>query len=314
MPKKCKFTGLLRLKLPKGRSLAYPVLNVLFVESFVHWGKDSSWSYSLIPMINAFSDFRLDLFENPPDTLDKIGRIAAAPVARPMSFVKELQDSGASLAQFRKGTTTLGFTFDGGIIIAVDSRASMGSYVSSGTVRKVIEINDYLLGTMAGGAADCSFWERHLARLCRLYELRNSERISVAAASNLLCNIFLQYRGYGLSCGTMIAGWDKSGPQLYMVDDSGNRFKGERFSVGSGSTYAYGVLDSEYRTDLSLEEAVSLGRRAIYHATHRDAASGGMVRVYHIHAGGWTRMIEGEDVNAVHYELAEQKGQDGSLE
>jgi 20S proteasome alpha/beta subunit len=29
-------------------------------------------------------------------------------------------------------------------------------------VKKVIEINPYLLGTMAGGAADCSFWERNL--------------------------------------------------------------------------------------------------------------------------------------------------------
>ena len=33
---------------------------------------------------------------------------------------------------------------------------------ASGTVKKVIEINPYLLGTMAGGAADCSFWERNL--------------------------------------------------------------------------------------------------------------------------------------------------------
>lgn len=39
---------------------------------------------------------------------------------------------------------------------------------------------------MAGGAADCYYWERDLGRQCRLYELRNKERISVAAASKLL--------------------------------------------------------------------------------------------------------------------------------
>lgn len=33
---------------------------------------------------------------------------------------------------------------------------------ASGTVKKVIEINKFLLGTMAGGAADCAFWERNL--------------------------------------------------------------------------------------------------------------------------------------------------------
>ena len=77
-------------------------------------------------------------------------------------------------------------------------------HIGSGTVKKVIEINEYLLGTMAGGAADCSFWERHLARQCRMYELRNNERISIAAASKLLSNTFYGYRGRGLSCVSAI--------------------------------------------------------------------------------------------------------------
>jgi 20S proteasome subunit beta 5 len=236
-----------------------------------------------------------------------------APVENPKSFCMDVKKSGEApgLMDFKKGTTTLGFVFKHGIIIAVDSRASMGSYISSQTVKKVIEINDFLLGTMAGGAADCSFWERHLTRLCRLHELRDKERISVAAASKLLANIFWQYRGQGLSCGTMVAGWDKKGPSLYMVDDQGDRHKGNVFSVGSGSTYAYGVLDTGYRFDLSVEEAVELGRRSIYHATHRDGASGGVVRVYHVHEKGWTKVIGGEDVNKLHYMYAEQKGCQG---
>ena len=49
------------------------------------------------------------------------------------------------------------------------------------------------------------------------------------------------------------------------------------FCVGSGGTYAYGVVDSEYKYDMSVEEARELGKRAIYHATHRDAYSGGVV-------------------------------------
>ncbi|CAG8720204.1 213_t:CDS:2, partial [Dentiscutata heterogama] len=43
--------------------------------------------------------------------------------------------------------------------------------------------------TMAGGVANCQFWERELDRHCRLYELSNKERISVAAASKLLANV-----------------------------------------------------------------------------------------------------------------------------
>ena len=68
------------------------------------------------------------------------------------------------------------------------------------------------------------------------------------------------------------------GPGLYYVDSSGTRFPGNLFSVGSGSPYAYGVLDADYKWDLTVEEAYDLGNRGIYHATHRDGASGGICR------------------------------------
>lgn len=72
---------------------------------------------------------------------------------------------------------------------------------------------------MAGGAADCSFWERELGRQCRLYELRERERISVCAASKLLANITYSYKNYGLSMGTMITGWDKTVYFIHQLRD-----------------------------------------------------------------------------------------------
>merc|ERR1712083_1244741 len=89
--------------------------------------------------------------------------------------------------------------------------ATGGMYIGSGSVKKIIEINKFLLGTMAGGAADCTYWERVLSKQCRLYELRNRERISVAAASKLLSNMAYNYKGMGLSMGVMVAGYDKEG-------------------------------------------------------------------------------------------------------
>jgi len=84
------------------------------------------------------------------------------------------------------------------------------------------------------------------------------------------------------------------------VDSEGGRLKGMRFSVGSGSPYAYGVLDSGYRYDMSVEEAAELGRRAIYHATFRDGASGGVASVYHVGPNGWKK-LSGDDVGELHY-------------
>jgi len=207
---------------------------------------------------------------------------------------------------FNHGTTTLGFKFQGGTILVADSRATSGEYIGSGSVRKIIPITKTLLGTMAGGAADCTYWERVLAKECRLYELRNREPISVAAASKLLANMVYQYKNYGLSMGVMIAGYDKKGPGLYYVDNDGTRLEGRMFSVGSGSIYAYGVVDSGYRWDMTDEEARDLGRRAVYHATHRDTASGGIVRVYHVKEDGWT-IISEEDCTDLHWRYQAEK-------
>jgi 20S proteasome subunit beta 5 len=219
-------------------------------------------------------------------------------------------DDHAQTLKFAKGTTTLGFMFKGGVLISVDSRSTQGPYIASQSVQKVIEINPYLLGTMAGGAADCSYWERNLGIQCRMYELRNKERISVAAASKMLWNTLYAYKGYGLVCGTMIAGWDKTGPRLYYVDSDGTRLEAKktmpRFSVGSGSTYAYGVLDSNYRWDMTDEEAIELGQRAIYHATFRDAYSGGTNNVYLVKEEGWTK-ISSIDVMDLHYKFKAEK-------
>lgn len=216
--------------------------------------------------------------------------------------VDSFQREAVEMVKPAHGTTTLGFIFKHGVIIAVDSRATMGSYISSQSVKKVIEINKYLLGTMAGGAADCQFWQRNLGRQCRLYELNNGRRITVGAASKLLANTMFSYRGSGLSMGTMVAGWDPTGPALYYVDSDGQRTKGKVFSVGSGSLYAYAVLDNGYNNgDLTVEEACELGRRSIYHATFRDCASGGTVSVYHVTEEGWTK-VSGSDVTELHWQ------------
>jgi len=106
----------------------------------------------------------------------------------------------------------------------------------------------------------------------------------------------------------MISGFDGDTPALYFVDNDGTRLKGQVYSVGSGSPYAYGVMDTEYRYDLTLEEAIQLGRKSIYHAGHRDAMSGGEINLYHVHQNGWTKIIEKENVNNVHFEQEAEKG------
>jgi len=206
--------------------------------------------------------------------------------------------------KFDKGTTTLAFLYQGGIIVAVDSRSTQGPFIASQSVKKVTEINEYVLATLAGGAADCQYWQRNLTVQCRMYELRNRHRISIAAASKLIANTCNYYKNYGLSMGMMIMGFEGNEKgQLYYVDNDGARLeaseKKPKFSVGSGSTFAYGVLDQHWKYDLTTEEAIELGAQAIYHATHRDAYSGGLCRVYHFTKEGY-KLVMHKDVMELH--------------
>ncbi len=170
---------------------------------------------SFLQATDRSSQLRAELSEACPnleDSEDGHLQLSRPPYSDPAKRLGEcLFDEGGQPIQmnFDHGTTTLGFRYQGGIVLAVDSRATGGSLIMSQRVKKIIEINRFLLGTMAGGAADCVYWERVLGKQCRLYELRNRERISVAAASKLLANIAYSYKGMGLSMGVMVAGYDK---------------------------------------------------------------------------------------------------------
>ncbi|KUI57220.1 Proteasome subunit beta type-5 [Cytospora mali] len=239
-------------------------------------------------------------------------KFAMPPVAHPSSWLRAATDDRSNPQcpiKIAHGTTTLAFRFQGGIIVATDSRATAGNWIASQTVKKVIEINSQLLGTMAGGAADCQYWLAWLGMQCRLHELRHKRRISVAAASKILANLVYQYKGMGLSMGTMCAGVTKEeGPALYYIDSDGTRLAGNLFCVGSGQTFAYGVLDAEYRYDLTAEEALELGSRSILAATHRDAYSGGYINLYHVKEEGWVRHGF-SDTNPIFWKTKLDKGE-----
>lgn len=109
------------------------------------------------------------------------------------------------------------------------------------------------MATIAGGAADCQYWEAWLSQQVRHFELKHGKEPSVAAASRMMVNLINYYKRYGLQMGLMLSGVDEDGPHLYYINTEGSRIKGEMFSVGSGMTYAYGVLDTFYRYDMSVD-------------------------------------------------------------
>ncbi|CDP02701.1 unnamed protein product [Coffea canephora] len=147
------------------------------------------------------------------------------------------QKETIQLVKPAKGTTTLAFMFRNGWGWGAKKRGNMKPPQSVG---KIIEINPYMVDTMAGGDADCQFWHRNLG-----IKPANRRTISVAGALKLL-----------VSCIPAMArdliGCSLQGPGLYYADSECGWLTGTVVSVGSGSPCAYGVLDGGYRFDICL--------------------------------------------------------------
>lgn len=103
-----------------------------------------------------------------------------------------------------------------------------------------------------------------------------------------------------------------SGPSLHYVCSDGTSLPGTLFSVGSGSPYAYSILDQGVEWNLSVEEAMLVAREAVFRATHRDAYSGNSVDIYLISSEGWTRRRR-EDLKEEYYREKERRERERGL-
>ncbi len=111
------------------------------------------------------------------------------------------------------GTTTLAFVFKDSIIVAVDSMASIGNYVGSRTVKKVFPLSNHIVATMAGGAADCTYWLRRVAAQAKIIEYDFDCELEPVSYARILATSLREFKGSDISVGTMIAGWHScSGP------------------------------------------------------------------------------------------------------
>ena len=172
------------------------------------------------------------------------------------------------------GTTTVGLLAKNAVIIAAEQKATMGYLVASKKARKVYQIDDHIGLTIAGSVGDAQAMIRILKAQFKLYKLERGP-ISIKAAATLLSNILHGNKYFPFYNQFLMGGFDKKA-QLYSFDPIGGANNEDQYySTGSGSPMAYGVLEDQFKEDLSADEAVALAIKAIKAAIGRDIASGG---------------------------------------
>ncbi len=174
----------------------------------------------------------------------------------------------------KTGTTTVGIIANDAVILAAERKATMGYLVASQDAEKVHQIDEHIGMTIAGVVGDAQALIRYIKAELKLYELNESRKMSVNSASTLIANVLYSRRFYPYIVQLIVAGYDKK-PGLYTMSPDGSVMPEKYFSTGSGSPMAFGVLEDEFKENMTADEAVRLAVRAVRSATKRDIASGG---------------------------------------
>jgi proteasome beta subunit len=193
-----------------------------------------------------------------------------------------------------KGTTTVGVVCKDGVILASDTRVTMGFYVAHKHGKKVYQIDDHLAMTIAGSLADAQKAVDILTTNAKLYKIELGRPLPISSAARLLANLLFSARYVPLLAQVLVGGLDDTGPHIFSIDPFGSLTEEKYVSTGSGSPVAYGILEEKYKNDVPVREMLPVIVKAVNAAMKRDAASGDSFNVAVIDAKGYRDLTDKE--------------------
>lgn len=172
------------------------------------------------------------------------------------------------------GATTVGLVCKDGAILGSERRYSYGTFVMSKAAKKVFKITDNIALGCAGIIGDMQVLSREALAYMNIYKYERGRPGNVKNAAKLIASLLSSRRMFPYLAQTIIAGVTDGKPELFVMDPIGSVLEDKFAAVGTGAEIAMGVLESEYREGLSLEEARPLILRSIRTALARDISSG----------------------------------------
>jgi len=192
------------------------------------------------------------------------------------------------------GTTTIGVVCTDGVILASDTRVTMGYYVAHKFGKKVYKIDDHLGMTIAGTVADAQKVVDILTANAQLYRINMNRPMPVSAAARLVANLLFSNRYLPLATQVLVGGLDDTGPHVYDLDPYGSLTEEKSVSTGSGSPVAYGILEDKYREGMTIAELLPIVVKAVDAAMKRDVGSGNSYNVTVIDKSGYRELSADE--------------------
>lgn len=172
------------------------------------------------------------------------------------------------------GATTVGIVCKDGVMLAAERRVTYGYFIMSKTGKKVFKIADKIGAACAGIVADMQILTREVGAYLNLYTYEREQSVTVRTAAKLMGSMLFERRYFPYIAQTIVGGIDEGGPRLFVLDPLGSVIEDKFTAVGSGSEIAMGLLETEFKEDMAIEEAKAMARKAIKAASARDIGSG----------------------------------------
>lgn len=183
----------------------------------------------------------------------------------------------------KTGTTILGMVCKNGVIIAADRRTTAGIIVCKKS-KKVEQIWNKMVVAHAGQVSDAQLLSKLIKAELKLKSIQTGRDPTVEETAHLIAGLLYQnIRQMSMvpAIVTMLLGGkDNEGDHLYHLGIDGSVMKhDDYFSEGSGSVFALGVMESQFKPNLSIEDGVKLAVKAVSASLQRDPNSGNGIDV-----------------------------------
>ncbi len=193
------------------------------------------------------------------------------------------------------GTTILGCKYNGGVILAMDSKTSAGNFISDRSALKGNQISPSIVNygpiyvLRCGNAAASQVVTRNVHNYLTYHamELGLTGHIDLRTVATLYKNICYGNKEH-LECAFILS----NGKEIVEIDSSGAMIKTELIaSHGSGSVFCRGFLTYHARPNMTKEQTIELMTRAVALAIEADCSSGGNINIYDITEAGQVEKI-----------------------
>ena len=167
----------------------------------------------------------------------------------------------------KRGTTTVGVKFKDGVVLIVDKRIS-SRLIEPDSIEKIFKIDDYIGCATSGLVADARVLVDRARIDALINEITYDEKIQIKTLVTRICDFKQTYTQFGgvrpFGTSLLIAGIDETGPRLFSTDPSGALMEYTAGSEGAGRSGAMAYFEENYKEDMTLEEAIDMGIKAIH--------------------------------------------------